>query len=269
MKKFLKSFVICLVVAVFAICGFAGCGKKEEPIVPQTEPAESFVEYGTYTEAELKAYLDRDDVVKEFIDGYKFSVKGSVLFNVVPFEYVFTGRILLFARGVEGDFACHMMFMDQTEVDVVGYIKDEKIYAKTTIEQNLWAEQDGPFGYNPTDVEESVNMVFGEIEKMLNFNDGDVKDILTVLTEMGTAKQKIHSKKTGNTTYMAMLEIFSFSATFNKYNELISAKMIAADAASGQVPIIVTMDFEALDHSERIQYPDNLDIYKDITNREE
>lgn len=269
MKKFMKSFVLCLVVAVFAICGFAGCGKKEEPTVPQAEPAtESFVEYGTYTEDELKAYLDRDDVVKEFIDGYKFTIKGSTLFNVVPVEYVLTGRILLFARGVEGDFACHMVLLDQTKVDVVGYIKDENIYAKTTVEQNLWAEQNGPFEYNPTDVEDTVGMIFEEIERMINFNDADVEDVLEILTQSEPSKQKIHSKKTGNTTYMAMMDIIPFSATFNKYNELISVKMTIADTASGQAPIIVTFDLEALDHSERIQYPDNLDIYKDITSRE-
>ena len=269
MKKFLKTFVLCLVVAVFAVCGFAGCGKKIEGQDAETmiPPEEAFVEVDGYTGQEFVDFVNRPDVAAEFLDGYKFSYKGSVLLGIVPYKIVVGGRIQLFARGVFGDFNAHVTTIDgSTTIDIVGYVKDNTIYAQTKIKHNIWAEN-GDLTYDASGYASEVEGIFEIVKNAIHANETDVVEVLSVLDDNALSnKTKIYSQKTGCTTYSGIVDILLFAATFNEYNELVSIKGSATGAGSSpDFPLVMAFDYEAIDHSERINFPDDLDTYVAIT----
>ncbi len=269
MKKFLKTFVLCLVVVVFAVVGFAGCGKKIEGQAEETLPPEEvFVEIDDYTSQEFVDFVNRIDVATEFLDGYKFSYKGSVLFGLSPYKIMLGGRIQLFARGVFGDFNAHVTTMDgSTTIDIVGYVKDDTIYAQTKIKHSIWSEN-GDLDYAPSGYAAEIEGIFEMVEKIVRANETDVVEILSYLDDSALSnKTKIYSEKTGCTTYSGMADVLLFAATFNEYNELVSIKTSAmgTENSSATLPLIISVDYEAIDHSERIAFPDDLDTYVAIT----
>lgn len=266
MKKIIKALALCFVVAVFAICGLAGCGKNSGDPVTPTGEGQSEVYVKEYTKEDLEAYLVADGVVARFVDGYKFSLKTTALFGLTPAEYYITGNILLFARGVEGEFNCHITMLDKTEIDIEGYVRDEKIYARTSVTQNLWAEQEGPYDYDPAEVKEQIEGVFDIVDRMLTLETSILTDLFAVLTSNTSSKTKVYSDLTGNVTYTTILDgLVPVSATFNKYNELIDVKMLGTVNAA--IESYMTINIEAMDHSTRIDFPENLDSYIDMTDK--
>ncbi|MBQ7327394.1 MAG: hypothetical protein IJX00_00305 [Clostridia bacterium] len=130
MKKFFKSFVLCLVVAVFAVCGLAGCGKKQQ------EPAEPIVE--TITLAEMEEYFEENDSYLAFVDGFAVKMKIEST-NGQTFSYI-DGTVILY--NAYTDVRASVSLLSQTNIKISGdaYLKEGDVYADINFSPKLWVE---------------------------------------------------------------------------------------------------------------------------------
>ena len=268
MKKFFKSFVLCLVVAVFAVCGFAGCGKKENDVEPQTV-TDDVVIYDTFERGDFQSYIERYDVVKKFVDGYKFNADLTIVAESVPVEFELSGRIMLFAHGLQGEFVCHTKSSENVQIDIAGYIKDGKIYGKVAIAENLQGQENGPFDFDGHRIKQQVEMIFGQVQNMINYSEDYIINAYSMLTMAGD-REKITNQTTGVVTYKGLLDgVLEVSASFNLYDELVALTMPGYDLPFEDIEevSILTLTLEAIDHSERIDYPEDLNTYVDMNGK--
>ncbi len=268
MKKFFRSFVLCLVVAVFAVCGFAGCGKKENAVEPQVAP-EDVVVYDTFERGDFQSYIERYDVVKKFVDGYKFNAVLTIISDSVPVEFELSGRIMLFARGLEGEFVCHSKSNENIQIDIVGYIRDGKTYGQVEIAENLQGSQTGNFDFDGHRIKQQVEMIFNQVNSMINYSEDYIINTYSMFA-LTSSRQKITNQTTGVVTYKGLLdELLEVSVSFNQYDELVALTMPGFDLPFEEIEdvSILSLSLSAIDHSERIKYPEDLNAYVEM-NRE-
>ncbi len=271
MKKFFKSITLCLVVAVFAICGLAGCGQKEEevPVAPAIEPPT--VE--TISAQDLYNFFEEGNVWLEFVDGFNLQLsivgieaKQNVdLFAKVLTYYDRTDLQASVQAAVESKY--------KIAADIIWKNSDDDNDQNDNVYVNFDYSSKGWVDPSASDVDLDkidINEVIGNVVEM-------VKDIPSINTYPSRALylvfdaheeavvEKITNGETGTVEYKVSFgngEYYLFG--FNQFNELAKfATYIEAEIEGETAYVEVKMD--ALDHNDRIFYPENIDEYIEIT----
>ncbi len=261
MKKFLTGFALCFVVIGFAICGLAGCGKKEQ------EPIEPLVE--TITFAEMEEYFAENDSYLAFADGFKvkYKVEGS---DGKTFSYV-DGTVIMY--NAYTDVRAAVSILPQTKIQISGdaYLKDGDVYADINFSPKFWVEEGYDIDEYALKCQETISEFVECIRDLPQINGYPEGVISELANKSEVVVEKTTDLQTGKVTFVVYAgeNPNSFAKfSFNQFNELstFEAKIVADE--NGLENKFVYLEMLEVDHNTRIPYPEGYENYADASARE-
>lgn len=270
MKKFVKSFVLCLVVAACAVCGLAGCGKKKVEENQQLEPVSDDV-VEVISAEELFDYFEKENVFLEFVDGFSLQVDmreldGGQHFNLTASVLMYYDRLDMQIK-MEADVKSKF----DIAVDMIWKNSDDGNWEN----DHIYIDFDfGSKGYVTSGASE-VDLNLIDADEIFTNTVAALKDLPTINTYPSRAlylafdsvDEVVVEKTTfedGQIEYKLNVGDQYYVYGFNKFHEL--AKFYASTEAvveGEQVKVEVRMI--ELGHDERISYPSNIEEYQNIT----
>lgn len=261
MKKFLTSFALCFVVIGLAVCGLAGCGKKQQ------EPAEPIVE--TITLAEMEEYFEENDSYLAFVDGFAVKMKIESA-NGQTFSYI-DGTVILY--NAYTDVRASVSLLSQTNIKISGdaYLKEGDVYADINFSPKLWVE----YGYDIDGYilkcQETVSEFVDYVRELPEINYYPEEIIADLAERPEVVVEKTTNLQTGEVVFAlyAGENGASFAKfSFNKFNELSTFEAVIAAADGDTDNVSLTLEMLEVDHNTRIPYPEGYENYTDVSARE-
>lgn len=264
MKKFFKSMALCLVVAVFAICCFAGCGKKDG------KPAAETISE-TISADDLLEYFETEDVYAEFVDGFNVTLK--IENNTAEKAVSLEGTVLLYAKGV--DVYTQSVMLSQPGIQMSGsaYCKDGDVYADVNFAPKFWVEDGFSVDAYALQQQEIFSSFVEIVKELPNINNFPTTIFERIFDDAaGGAEieiEKVTNIKTGATSYVVYFDDVHFvKFGFNKFHELSFFEIYTISDANGDEQFI-SVEMLEVGHDTRIPFPDGYEDYHDATAREE
>ena len=271
MKKFFKSITLCLVVAVFAICGLAGCGKKEEEV--PVEPAVDPTTVETISAQDLYDFFEDNNVWLEFVDG--FSLQLSIDGIEAKQSVDVSAKVLTYydRTDLQASVQASVESKYKVSTDIIWKDSDDNNDENDHVYVNFDYSSKGWVDPSASDVDLDkidINKVVGNIVEM-------VKDLPAINTYPSRALylasdmneeivvEKITIGETGEVEYRVSFDNGQYYLFgFNQFNELAKFDAFVEAEIEGEAAY-VEVKMGALYHNDRIFYPENIDEYIEIT----
>lgn len=257
MKKVFKSLALSLIVAVFAICGLAGCGKKEE------QPTEATV-VEEITAEEMIDILRAQEYLA-FVDGFTLSLNLKNVEDIA--ELSAAGTVILYNHGTDLQATVYMVASTGITISGDVCVKDNNTYANIDFAPKFWIEE----GYDFDEYALQLGDTTSEfLEVARNLPASNPYGFFDQIAWFAYAGDEWTCEKTTSATgevsyviYFTEDRVNRVKFSFNKFNELSTFELFEI-VDDGYVDIRM----EEVGHDVRISYPADYQNYTDASARE-